>query len=131
MGQNFNNKRILKMSHFAKIENGLVTTVIVAEQEFVDGQEGIWVQTSYNTRGGKHYGQDGNEDSGTALRKNYAGIGYVYDSTRDAFYLPEPYPSWTLDEATCRWEPPVAYPNDGESYGWNEETTAWDLIEDG
>jgi hypothetical protein len=117
------------MSHFAKIENGFVTTVIVSEQEFVDGQEGTWVQTSYNTRGGKHYDQDGNEDSIAPLRKNYAGVGYVYDSDKDAFYSPERYPSWTLNETTCQWEPPVAYPSDENDYMWNEETTAWDLIE--
>ena len=118
------------MSHFAKIENGLVTNVIVADQEFVDGQEGTWVQTSYNTRGGKHYGQDGNEDSITPLRKNYAGVGYTYDSDKDAFYSPEPYPSWTLNDTTCQWESPVAYPSDGKHYRWNEETTAWDLVEE-
>ena len=97
------------MSHFAKIEDGLVTTVIVAEQEFVDGQEGTWIQTSYNTRGGKHYDQDGNEDSITPLRKNYAGIGYTYDPTRNAFYAPKPYMSWTLNNTTCLWESPVAW----------------------
>tara|TARA_R110000824_G_scaffold70344_2_gene180607 strand:+ start:739 stop:1092 length:354 start_codon:yes stop_codon:yes gene_type:complete len=117
------------MSHFAKIENGLVTSVIVAEQEFVDVQEGAWVQTSYNTREGKHYDQDGNEDSITPLRKNYAGVGYTYDSDKDAFYSPKPYPSWTLNDTTCIWEPPVAYPSDGKMYEWNEETTAWDLTE--
>ena len=117
------------MSHFAKIEDGLVTNVIVAEQDFIDSQDGTWVQTSYNTRGGKHYDQDGNEDSGTPLRKNYAGIGYTFDSDKDAFYSPKLYPSWTLNDTTCQWEPPVAYPSDGERYEWNEETTAWDLIE--
>tara|TARA_R110000803_G_scaffold9019_1_gene28759 strand:+ start:171 stop:527 length:357 start_codon:yes stop_codon:yes gene_type:complete len=118
------------MSHFAKVENGIVTNVIVADQSFVDVQEGIWVQTSYNTAGGKHYDQDGNEDAGTALRKNYAGVGYTYDSTRDAFYSPEPYPSWTLNDTTCIWESPVAYPSDGKMYSWNEETIAWDLVEE-
>tara|TARA_R110000851_G_scaffold248464_1_gene400980 strand:+ start:3569 stop:3925 length:357 start_codon:yes stop_codon:yes gene_type:complete len=118
------------MSHFAKIEDGLVTTVIVAEQEFVDGQEGTWIQTSYNTRGGKHYDQDGNEDSITPLRKNYAGIGYTYDPTRNAFYAPKPYMSWTLNNTTCLWESPVAYPSDGKMYSWNEETIAWDLVEE-
>ena len=89
------------MSHFAKVEDGIVTQVIVAEQEFVDTQAGIWVQTSYNTHGGQH--TLGN----TPLRKNYAGIGYTYDSTRDAFYAPQPYASWTLNETSCLWEPPV------------------------
>ena len=103
------------MAHFAEINaDNIVQTVIVADQEFVDGQ---------------HYDQDGNEDSITPLRKNYAGVGYTYDSDKDAFYSPEPYPSWTLNDTTCQWEPPVAYPSDGKMYSWNEETTAWDLIE--
>ena len=107
------------MSHFAKIENGVVTTVIVAEQDFVDSQVGTWVQTSYNTYGGQHL------LGGTPLRKNYAGTGYTYDSTRDAFYAPQPYPSWTLNETTYLWEPPVTYPNDGKDYAWKESTTSW------
>tara|TARA_R110002153_G_C13247163_1_gene491293 strand:- start:21 stop:356 length:336 start_codon:yes stop_codon:yes gene_type:complete len=107
------------MSHFAKVENKIVTQVIVAEQDFIDTQEGTWVQTSYNTYGGQH------SSGGTPLRKNYAGKGYVYDSTRDAFYIPQPYPSWTLNETTCYWEPPVAYPDDDKSYTWNEDTTSW------
>ena len=107
------------MSHFAKIEDGVVTTVIVAEQDFINTQAGTWVQTSYNTYGGQH------RLGGTPLRKNYAGIGYIYDSTRNAFYKPQPYPSWTLNEITCLWEPPVAYPNDGKDYAWKESTTSW------
>jgi len=107
------------MSHFAKIDDGIVTQVIVAEQEFVDTQAGTWVQTSYNTHGGKH------SQGGTPLRKNYAGIGMVYDNTRDAFYAPQPYASWTFNETTCLWEPPVAYPDDGKFYNWNEDTTSW------
>ena len=114
------------MSHFAKVKDGIVTQVIVAEQEFIDTQDGEWVQTSYNTRGGKHYAPDSDEeDSGTPLRKNYAGVGYIYDSVKDAFYAPQPYPSWTLDEDTCRWNSPVAYPDDGKRYNWDEDTTAW------
>ena len=115
------------MSHFAKVEDGIVTAVYVAEQDFIDNHmDGEWVQTSYNTRGGKHYAPDSNEeDSGTPLRKNYAGIGYIYDSVKDAFYAPQPYPSWTLDEDTCRWNSPVAYPDDGKRYNWDEDTTAW------
>jgi len=108
------------MSHFAKIEDGIVTQVIVAEQDFIDTQEGTWVQTSYNTHGGQH------RLGGTPLRKNYAGIGYIYDSTRDIFYTPQPYPSWTLNETSCLWEPPVAYPSDGKMYKWNEDTRSWD-----
>jgi len=113
------------MSHFAKIDNGLVTNVIVADQEFVDGQAGTWVQTSYNTRGGKHYDQDGNEDSVTPLRKNYAGIGYTYDSIRNAFYTSQPFPSWLLDDEMCIWNAPVPMPDDGKMYVWDESTTSW------
>ena len=114
------------MSHFAKVENGIVTTVIVAEQDFVDTQEGTWAQTSYNTIGGVHYSPEtGQPDGGVALRKNFAGIGYIYDSERDAFYAPQPYPSWSLNETSCIWESPVAYPDDGESYTWDEETISW------
>jgi hypothetical protein len=131
------------MSHFAKVENGIVTQVIVAEQDFVDTQEGTWVQTSYNTRGGVHYAPynvdpDSGDvldepyvpqpDGGVALRKNYAGIGYTYDSARDAFIPPQPYPSWVLNEDTCLWEAPVPYPTDGKRYNWNEETQQWDEI---
>jgi len=114
------------MSHFAKIDNGLVTSVIVADQEFVDGQAGTWVQTSYNTRGGVHYAPNSNEsDSGIALRKNYAGIGYTYDKIKDAFIAPQPYPSWLLDDETCQWNAPVPEPDDDKWYGWNESTTNW------
>lgn len=117
------------MTHFAKVENGIVTQVIVAEQDFVDTQEGTWVQTSYNTRGGVHYAPDSHEpDGGVALRKNYAGIGYTYDAARDAFIPPQPYPSWLLDEDTCLWDAPVPYPTDGKRYNWNEDTQQWDEI---
>ncbi len=118
------------MSHFAKVEDGIVIDVQVAEQDFIDTQDGEWVQTSYNTKRGKHYDPvTGEEDSGTPLRKNYAGIGYVYDSVRDAFYAPQPFPSWTLDEDTCLWESPVAYPDDDKIYKWDEDTTAWVEVE--
>lgn len=120
------------MSHFAKVVNGAVTQVIVAEPEFfenfVDSSPGEWIQTSYNTRGGVHYSPDTNEpDGGVALRKNYAGIGYTYDKNRDAFIPPKPYPSWTLNEETCLWDSPVPHPNDGQIYNWNEETQTWDI----
>ena len=111
------------MAHYAKVTDGIVEQVIVAEQSFLDTQEGTWVQTSYNTHGGVH------TNGGTPLRKNYAGIGYTYDATRDAFYAPQPYPSWTLNDDSCLWEAPTAMPNDGNSYTWNEETTSWDEIE--
>jgi len=114
------------MAHFAKVNNGIVERVIVAEAEFfdtfVDDSAGTWIQTSYNTYGGEH------RDGGTPLRKNYAGIGYIYDKTRDAFYAPQPYESWTLNEDTCLWESPVAYPDDGNEYEWNETNQQWDEI---
>jgi hypothetical protein len=111
------------MSHFAKVENGIVTQVIVAEQDVIDsGLFGTgWVQTSYNTHGGQH-------PNGTPLRKNYAGIGYTYDEQRDAFIPPKPFASWLLNEDTCLWDAPVAMPNDGAMYQWNEETLAWETV---
>ena len=81
----------------------------------------IWKQTSYNTHGGVH------NNNGTPLRKNHAGIGYTYDEDRDAFIPKKPYNSWLLNETTCQWEAPVAYPTDGGKYTWNEETTTWNL----
>lgn len=118
------------MAHFAKVENGIVTQVIVAEQDVIDS--GVfghgWIQTSYNTRGGVHYDPSTGEpsvDQSKALRKNYAGIGYTYDSVNDVFIPPQPYPSWTLDENTCFWNPPVAIPTDGKMYSWNEESLSW------
>jgi len=122
------------MAHFAKVIDGVVAQVIVAEPEFfdtfVDSSPGTWIQTSYNTRGGVHYTPEtGEPDDGVALRKNYAGVGSIYDSTRDAFYAPQPYPSWTLDEDSCIWQPPVAHPNNGEFYTWNEEAQSWDAVE--
>jgi hypothetical protein len=110
------------MAHFAKVVNGVVTQVIVAEQEFfqtfVDSSPGEWIQTSYNTYGGQH-------PEGRPLRKNFAGIGYTYDRTKDAFIAPKPYASWVLNEDTCLWEAPVAMPDDGKVYSWNEATTNW------
>ena len=108
------------MSHFAQIENGVVTQVIVAEQDVINsGLFGIgWVQTSYNTYGGQH-------PEGRPLRKNYAGIGYTYDKNRDAFIPPKPYASWALDEATCLWNAPTPMPTDGKIYRWDEPTTSW------
>lgn len=115
------------MSHFAKIENNIVTTVIVAEQEFIDTQDGTWVQTSYNTRGNVHYGQDGEPDGGVALRGNYAGIGYTYDADNDVFYPPKPYESWTLTDS-WQWISPIAYPDDNKLYIWNENVYQADNI---
>ena len=107
------------MAHYAKVENTLVTQVIVAEAEFVDSLPGEWIQTSYNTSSNVHL------EDGTPLRKNYAGVGYTYDASRDAFIPAKPYPSWTLVEATCIWEAPTAHPDDGKIYTWNEDTTNW------
>ena len=112
------------MSHFAKINSdNIVESVIVAEQDFIDsGAVGLaseWVQTSYNTHGGVH------SDGGTPLRKNYAEAGDTFDTTRDAFYAPQPYPSWILVEDTCQWNPPTVYPDDDKMYTWDEDTTAW------
>jgi hypothetical protein len=120
------------MSHFAKVLDGKVIQVIVAEPEFfdtfVDSSPGQWIQTSYNTRGGVHYGPDGQPDGGEALRGNYAGIGYIYDHANDVFYPPQPYASWTLSQTTWSWEPPVAYPTDGQVYQWDEAQKNWALL---
>jgi len=115
------------MSHFAKIENGIVTQVIVAEQDVIDsGLFGTgWIQTSYNTYGGVH------KNGGIPLRKNYAGIGYTYDANRDAFIPPQPYASWVLNENTCCWNAPTSMPTDGKMYVWNESTLSWVLPIDG
>jgi len=133
------------MAHFAKVKSRKVLEVIVAEQEFIDSlpkETGVkWVQTSYNTRGGVHYGwkdvtftgEDGTSftekqpyaDGGVALRKNYAGVGYTYDTGRDAFYPLKPFPSWTLNEDTCIWEPPTPMPDDNKMYQWDESKKEW------
>jgi hypothetical protein len=108
------------MAHFAQVENGIVTQVIVAEQDVIDsGFFGTgWIQTSYNTYGGQH-------PEGRPLRKNYAGVGYTYDSTRDAFISPKPFASWVLNETTCLWDAPTPMPTDNKRYSWNEEQLGW------
>ena len=125
------------MAHFAKIGVGNIVErvevvsndVATTEQAGVDflnnlyGSRDVWKKTSYNTRGGEHL------LDGTPFRKNYAGIGYKYDQTRDAFIPPKPYPSWTLNETTCLWEAPVDKPTDGQKYTWNEINQSWDLVE--
>jgi hypothetical protein len=117
------------MAHYAKVVDGIVTKVIVAEADFfdtfVDDSAGKWIQTSYNTHGGKHYDENGNEDNGTPLRKNFAGIGFTYDEQKDAFIPPTPFSSWVLNEESCEWKAPVEYPNDGKYYIWNENITNW------
>lgn len=123
------------MSHFAEIdENGIVKQVIVAEQEVIDsgklGDPKNWIQTSYNTKGGVHYGPDNNPDGGIPFRKNYAGIGYKYDKDRDAFIPPQPFKSWILDEKKCQWEVPKKRPADAheKDYRWNEDKLTWEEI---
>ena len=116
------------MSHFAKVIDGIVTEVLVIEQDVIDtglfGDPALWVQTSYNTYGGQH-------PEGRPLRKNYAGIGYTYDAVRDAFIAPQPFASWLLSEDTCLWNAPVAYPDDGKSYAWDEGTLSWIEVPNG
>jgi hypothetical protein len=115
------------MGHYAKILEGKVLKVIVAEQDFidtmVDSSPGTWLQASYNTSAGVH------KQGGTPLRKNFPSAGFSYDSEKDAFIPPQPYPSWTLNEETCIWDCPVAYPDDDENdYSWNETDQQWDLV---
>ena len=109
------------MAHYAKIENNIVVEVIVADADIIATREGEWIQTSYNTFGGVHSG------GGTPLRKNFAGRGMTYDRTRDAFIPSQPFPSWTLNETTCLWEPPIPAPNTNGDvpYYWDEDTTTW------
>lgn len=111
------------MGHFAKVSDGIVTQIIVAEPEFfntfVDSSPGEWIQTSYNTHGGVH------KLGGTPLRKNYAGIGFSYDKTLDAFIPPKPFASWLLNKDTCLWDAPTPMPQDGKPYRWDEATTSW------
>lgn len=115
------------MAHFAKIENGTVTQVnVIDEDYFAENREtrytGQWVQTSYNTQGGIHL------LGGTPLRKNYAGVGYTYDEARDAFIPPKPFNSWLLNEDTCQWDAPVAYPTDDKKYQWDEDNQNWEEV---
>ena len=127
------------MSHYAKVENGIVTRVIVAESEYfdnyVDDSPGEWIKTSYNMRGGVYHIDNKPAEDQSVIdgdearkRKNYAGKGFTYDETKDAFIPPKPFSSWTLNETTCLWDAPVAYPDDGKRYIWNEETTSWDEV---
>ena len=124
------------MSHYAQLdENNVVVFVIHAksndkEDEFTESTGDVWKQTSYNTYGGVHY-TDGepSADQSKALRFNYAGIGFTYDVDRDAFIPPTPYPSWVLDEATCQWVAPIAYPAEGD-HVWDEEAGDWVEVQD-
>ena len=121
------------MGSYAKVKDGIVTKVIVAEEDFIstydDGESGEWIQTSYNTLGGVHYTEgEISKDQSKALRKNFAVICFTYDSDKDAFIPPKPYPSWTLNDTTCLWECSVDYPDDGKVYKWNEEDKSWDVV---
>ena len=111
------------MSHFARIEHGIVVQVVVAEEEFIStgalGDPAGFVQTSYNTIGGVH------TQGGTPLRGNYAGVGFTYDATNDVFYAPQPFDNWVLNTTSWLWEPPIAMPQNAYFYTWNQETTAW------
>ena len=118
------------MAHYAFLnENYIVTEVIVGKDEsnfdweryYGDIRGQLCKRTSYNTIGGVH------KNGGTPLRKNYAGLGFTYDPTRDAFIPPKPYPSWNLNEESCIWKAPVPYPNDGQLYSWDESTKSWVL----
>ena len=124
------------MSHFAKVLDGKVLKVIVAEQDFfdtfIDDSPGEWIKTSYNTHGGVHYGQDGQPDGGVALRGNYAGIGFIYDRTNDVFYAQKPLDrngivcdSWTIGAPTWTWTPPTPQPTEGGATAWDEPTKSW------
>ena len=122
------------MAHFAKVNNNIVERIIVAEQDFIDNMvdtsPGTWIQTSYNTYGGVHYDPETklpSDDQSKALRYNYACVGGNYDSQDDAFYMPQPYPSWTLNTDTYLWESPVDRPESGGI--WNEDTQSWDALE--
>ena len=122
------------MGYWAKIsDDNSVAEVLVANDDMGDWLHdtlgGVWVQTSYNTRGGVHYTNgEPSEDQTKALRKNYAGIGFTYDEEQDAFIPPKPFESWVLNEDTCLWEAPVAYPEDGNDYTWDEESGAWVVV---
>ena len=121
------------MAHYAFLdENYIVTEVIVGrdesnfdwERHYGDIRGQLCKRTSYNTRGGVH------TEGGRPFRKNFAGIGFVYDPVRDAFYPQQPYPSWVLNEQTCLWESRVPYPDDGKRYVWNEDELSWDEVTD-
>jgi hypothetical protein len=121
------------MSHYAKVINGIVQQVIVAEADFfktfVDTTPGEWIQTSYNSRGNVHYLPNSNTPSGEpALRGNYAGVGFIYNKQNDVFYAPQPFNSWELNKNTWLWEAPIPYPTDNKLYSWDEATKTWAVL---
>ena len=125
------------MTYFAKVPTiidgkGIVEETIRADQDFINtglvGDPSIWVETSYNTRGGIYYlpnSDTPDPDQSKALRANYAGAGDTYDLINDVFYDPQPYPSWIIGAPTWRWQPPIPYPTDGKNYVWDEATVSW------
>jgi hypothetical protein len=126
-----------KMAHFAEIDfdNKVVRILVVSDEDSENAQDflanklglgGTWIQTSYNTRGGIHYGSNGQPDGGTQIGFNYAGIGYSWDGT--GFYAPQPYPSWTLNKTSYIWEAPILMPTDGKIYIWNEDKKNWEEL---
>ena len=134
------------MTHFAKLDKNNTVVFVTKGRSEDEGKEieisirsgDVYKQTSYNTKGGVHYDTvtgEPSSDQSKALRKNYAGIGYTYDESKDAFIPPQPYASWTLNETSCLWEAPIAYPDDGSNYVWNESayqadnTAGWELVE--
>jgi hypothetical protein len=128
------------MAHFAKLDANNVVIFVTVGRDEDEGKEvelslrtgDTYKQTSYNTRGGVHYQADGtpSSDQSKAMRKNYAGLGYTFDAARNAFIPPKPYASWLLNETTCLWDAPVAYPTDGKRYSWDEATTSWVEVTD-
>jgi hypothetical protein len=128
------------LAHFAKLDSNNVVIFVTVGRDEDNGKEAelsartgdVYKQTSYNTRGGVHYQADGtpSADQSKAFRKNYAGLGYTYDAGRDAFIPPKPFNSWVLNESTCLWDAPVAYPTDGKRYTWDEATTSWVEVEE-
>lgn len=123
------------MTHFAKLNEQNIVIFVTVGRDEDDGKEDelsartgdVYKQTSYNTYGGVHYTNGApSENQSKAVRKNYAGIGYTYDHQRDAFIPPQPFASWTLNENTCLWEPPVPKPDDNNVYSWNEQNQKWD-----
>jgi len=128
------------MAHFAKLDENNVVIFVTVGRDEDEGKEvelslrtgDTYKQTSYNTRGGVHYQADGtpSADQSKAMRKNYAGLGYTFDAARNAFIPPKPYASWLLNETTCLWDAPVAYPTDGKRYSWDEATTSWVEVPD-
>ena len=125
------------MAHFSKLGTGNIVEkveivsndIAITEQDGIDFLNNLykttdlWKQTSYNTKGGVH------KLGGTPFRKNYGGIGFKYDQTRDAFIPPKPFDSWTLNETTCLWEAPISKPTDGQEYIWNEADQSWDVVD--